>query len=187
MHSARRTLASAILLLTGVIASAQAQSGGISSPRTLPDGMIVASPIWIAAEMLENQAVANGKYADKAIQLTGPIANKAVAGKLALVQIVTTLPGRGYWRFSCATYEPASVSAIGRAAKGEPVTVAGIYDTDPYRGISRSAAGAMEDAAHIGALDTQNTMSLRDCVVLSGRDDAEDVRALVAAGARGPR
>jgi len=187
MRSARRLLAPALLLLCGALAPAHAQSGGVSSPRTLSDGMIVAAPIWIAAEMLQDPVAAKQKYADKALQLTGPVANTAVAGKLGLVQIVTTLPGRGYWRFSCATYEPESINAIGRAVKGEPITVAGIYDTDPYRGISRSAAGAMEDAAHIGALDTLNTMTLRDCVVLSGRRDAEDVRALVAAGARGPR
>lgn len=174
-----------LLLLAG--AGAQAQSGGISSPKTLPDGMIVAAPIWIAAEMLQDANAASRKYADKAIQLTGPLANKTVAGKLGLAQIVVTLPGRGYWRFSCATYEPASVEAIGRAAREEPITLAGIYDTDPYRGISRSAAGAMEDAAHAGALDTASTMNLRDCVVLSGRADAEEARALVAAGARAPR
>jgi hypothetical protein len=149
--------------------------------------MIVASPIWIAAEMLQDPNAANRKYADKAIQLTGPLAHKTVAGKLGLAQILITLPGKGYWRFSCATYEPASLDAIGRATKGEPITVAGVYDTDPYRGISRSAAGAMEDAAHIGALDTTSTMNLRDCVVLSGRADAEEARALVAAGARAPR
>ncbi|MBS0221234.1 MAG: hypothetical protein JSR91_10870 [Proteobacteria bacterium] len=185
MRSALNLLAPTILLL--VAAQAQAQSGGISSPKTLPDGMIVASPIWIAAEMLQDPASANRKYADKAIELAGPLSNKTVAGKLGLAQIVITLPGRGYWRFSCATYEPASIDAIGRASKGEPITMAGIYDTDPYRGISRSAADAMEDTAHIGALDTQNTMHLRDCVVLSGRADAEEVRALVAAGARRPQ
>jgi hypothetical protein len=182
MRSARCLLASA-LLLAGAVAQAQ----GISSPKTLPDGMIVASPIWIAAEMLQDPNAANRKYADKAIQLTGPLAHKTIAGKLGLVQILTTLPGKGYWRFSCATYEPASIEAIGRAPDGEPITVAGIYDTDPHRGISRSAAGAMEDAAHIGALDTTSTMNLRDCVVLSGRADAEEARALVAAGARAPR
>lgn len=185
MRNAPRLIALALLLLVDI--RVQAQSAGVSAPRTLPDGMIVGSPIWIAAEMLQDSATANRKYADKAIQLTGPLTNKAVAGKLGLVQIVTTLPGRGYWRFSCATYEPASIDAIGRASKGEPITMAGIYDADPYRGVGRSAAAAMEDAAHIGALDTTSTMNLRDCVVLSGRADAEEVRALVAAGARGSR
>ena len=171
-----RYLCSAVVLALSAVASGAAGQ----SSRTLEDGTLVVSAMIVAAEMLADEPKAKRKYAGKAIQLEGPLHDKLMTARGLDLTIMVTPPGYGgYRKFWCRSTDKASAEAAEAIAKGQQVTIVGIYQPDTRGDIPG------QQIIEVRGTDWQATLRLDSCLVLTGNPGGESKRRNVAAEAAG--
>lgn len=174
-----RYLSSAVALTLAALASGAAAQ----SSRTLEDGTLVVSAMVVAAEMLADEPKAKRKYAGKAIQLEGPLHDKLMTARGLDLTIMATPPGYGgYRKFWCRSTDKASAEAAEAIAKGQKVTIVGIYQPDTRGDIPGEQISALR---WVEGTDWLATLRLDSCLVLTGNPGGESKRRNVAAEAAG--
>lgn len=180
-RSLRRSLAAAIFVLA---APAAAGADDLAGARKLEDGTYVVRPMYMTAEMLQDEAKAKKKYAGKPLQFEGKISSKLATKNYVQLNIVVTVQQYGGFRnFWCISFDPDSMSAAEKLEVGDDATLAGIYQpnsqakfrksgTEDYQSITRSHHGSHHA-----------TLRFDDCVVLTGNPKGELARKVMAAGA----
>jgi hypothetical protein len=172
--------------MTFAISAAHAQSSQrIRSPKTLEDGTIVMSPIWMAAEMIRDERAAKKKYQNKLIEFEAPLQRKVETDDWVQLTFLVTVPSQGYKRFSCNTFDPDSMKAAESLQSGDDVKVAGEYEPNPLARVKGRAMSATEETGAQVNLDFSNTLRFDKCVVLTGNPQGERARGIIAASVRG--
>ena len=169
---------------TPAAAPSQRPSTGIRAPHALQDGTVAVSPIWMAAEMIRDEAAAKRKYAGKLIQFEAPLQRKSVAENNAQLTFLVTVPSQGYKHFWCVSFDPASIRAAAALSPNDSVTVAGIYQPNPMARFNRKSMQAVEDLGSRVNLGFLDTLRFDDCIVLTGNPAGERARAILAASAK---
>jgi hypothetical protein len=168
------------------ISAAQAQSSQrVRSPKTLEDGTIVMSPVWMAAEMIRNDRAAKKKYQNKLIEFEAPLQRKVETDDWVQLVFLVNVPSQGYKHFWCNTFDPDSMKAAESLQSGDDVKVAGVYEPNPLARVKGRAMSAVEETGSRVNLDFSNTLRFDKCVVLTGNPQGERARDIIAASVRG--
>lgn len=178
-------LACAVSMAFAASAAHAQSSQRIRSPKTMEDGSIVMSPVWMAAEMIRDERAAKKKYQNKLIEFEAPLQRKTVTDDWVQLTFLVTVPSQGYKHFSCNTFDPDSMKAAESLRSGDDVKVAGVYEPNPLARVKGRAMSAVEEAGAQVNLDFSNMLRFDKCIVLTGNPQGERARGIIAASVRG--
>jgi hypothetical protein len=181
-HAVAALACAAVMALSSPLAHSQSK---VHAPKTLEDGTVVISPVWMAAEMIRDERAAKRKYQNKLIEFEAPLQNKVVTDDWVQLVFLVNVPSQGYKRFWCNTFDPDSMQAAESLQAGDDVKVAGVFEPNPLARVKGRAMSAVEDAGSRMNLDFSNTLRFDKCIVLTGNPQGERARGIVAASVRG--